>query len=343
MARPLRIEYEHAIYHVYARGHRKEHIFRDNFDKKTFLEKLSEVSEKFQILVHCYVLMDNHYHLLITTPNANLSRAMHQLNVSYSNWYKAKYKIIGSVFQGRFNAVLIESEDYMMVLSAYIHLNPVRSGLVKTPEDYPWSSFLSYVNSKLRPGHKTSIAQKKGKGKGKTRLNGSGGFSYLFTEDILEMFSGNPEAYRRFVYGWIGKDVDKEEIFGKSSIIGSEEFRKGILSQVGYISTSNDVREKPDLKKLRTFTAEEICKIIAEVFEISEEEVYSKKRGNVYKKLYLYGLKNYSELRLKEIGNILGMDYSAVSQEVRRFVLASETDEHLRTMIERIKRELQRY
>jgi len=115
------------------------------------------------------------------------------------------------------------------------------------------------------------------------------------------------------------------------------------LSQVDFISTSNDVREKPDLKKLRTFTAEEICEIIAEVFEISEEELYSKKRGNVYKKLYLYGLKNYSELSLKEIGNIVGMDYSAVSQEVRRFVLASKKDEHLKSMIEKIKRKLRRY
>jgi putative transposase len=99
MARPLRIEYEYAIYHVYARGHRREHIFQDAVDKKKFLEKLSEVIEKFQLLVHCYVLMDNHYHLLITTPNANLSRAMHHLNAGYSNWYKAKHKIKGILSQ----------------------------------------------------------------------------------------------------------------------------------------------------------------------------------------------------------------------------------------------------
>jgi putative transposase len=102
-------------------------------------------------------------------------------------------------------------------------------------------------------------------------------------------------------------------------------------------------REKPDLKKLRTFTAEEISEIIAEVCEISEEELYSTKRGNVYKKLYLYGLRYYSELSLKEIGRIFGMDYTAVSQKLRRFVLVLEKDEHLKLMIEKIRRRLQRY
>ncbi len=107
MSRPLRIEYENAFYHVIARGERREAIFTCAADKEKFLIKLGEAAEKYRLLIHAYVLMDNHYHMLIETPQGNLSQAMHYLNASYSNWFRHKYEIIGSVFQGRYSQTIV--------------------------------------------------------------------------------------------------------------------------------------------------------------------------------------------------------------------------------------------
>ena len=144
MARPIRIEYEHAFYHVVSRAHRRENIFRRDLDRKKFLEKLEQTVERHRLKIQVYVLMSNHYHLLIETPDANLSKAMHDLNASYANWYRSEYNLIGSIFQGRYKAILVEKDEYILVLSAYIHLNPVRAGIVKDPEAYLWSSFRCY-------------------------------------------------------------------------------------------------------------------------------------------------------------------------------------------------------
>jgi len=336
MARSLRIQYEGAIYHVFSRGHRADRIFKNEGDKKKFLEKLIEVIEKYHIDIHCYVLMNTHYHLLISTPYANLSRAMHQLNTSYSNWFKAKYKLIGSLFQGRFKSILVEAEDYMIVLSAYIHLNPVRSGQVKRPEEYIWSSFRAYTTGE-------GIDTKDGRVTLKRGLPSS----YLCTDNLLEMFSGNRESYRSYVYSWLNRegDMDKEEIYGKYTVIGSDEFRKGILSQIGFSASPSELREKPELINLKRFKADEIRNIIMRIFGVSEDEVYSKKRGNVYRKLYLFALRCHSNLSLKEIGDLFKMDYSAVSKEVCRFIQASkhERDEKLGSMVEKLKKKLRRY
>jgi len=191
MARQLRIQYEGAIFHVFSRGHRGERIFKEEKDKINFLEKMIEMVEKYNIIIHSYVLMPNHYHLLISTPHANLSQAMHQLNTNYANWFKSRYKIIGSIFQGRFKSVLVETEDYMVVLSAYIHLNPVRSKLVDKPEDYLWSSFRAYL------GRGDSSEKKEQKNKN----------VYVYTGDLLEMFSGNRNSYRSFVYSVILNNI----------------------------------------------------------------------------------------------------------------------------------------
>ena len=112
MARQLRIEYEHAFYHVISRGERRENIFTCPEDKDKFLKKLAETVEKYKLFLHAYVLMDNHFHLLLETPQANLSKAMHHLNTSYANWFRFKYRLVGSVFQGRFKAILVEKDSY---------------------------------------------------------------------------------------------------------------------------------------------------------------------------------------------------------------------------------------
>ncbi len=141
MARPLRIEFPGAVYHVTARGNARRKIYRDDEDREAFLATLAWVVERFGWRCHAYCLMDNHFHLLIETPRPNLSRGMRQLNGVYTQSFNHRHKKAGHLFQGRFKAILIERNSYLLELARYIVLNPVRAKTVKTPERYPWSSY----------------------------------------------------------------------------------------------------------------------------------------------------------------------------------------------------------
>lgn len=141
MARPLRIEYPGAIYHVTARGNRRSQIFTDDYDRREFLKILSEVNRRFDTRCHAYCLMDNHYHLLLETPQANLSMVMRQLDGVYTQKYNWLHRKTGHVFQGRYKAIVIERDAYLLEVARYIVLNPVRAGLVGGPDKWPWSSY----------------------------------------------------------------------------------------------------------------------------------------------------------------------------------------------------------
>lgn len=136
MARPLRIEFEGAVYHITARGNERKKIYLSKSDYEKFLKYLGDTKKKYNIVIHCYVLMSNHYHLIIETPEANLSRAMHYINGSYTTYFNIKRKRSGHLFQGRFKSILVDKDNYLLELSRYIHLNPVRAGIVEKPEDY---------------------------------------------------------------------------------------------------------------------------------------------------------------------------------------------------------------
>jgi len=139
MSRPLRISFDNAVYHITARGNRREKIFYSDNDKKVFLQKMDQTFIKYAICCYAYCLMDNHYHLFIKTSHANLSQGMHYLNVSYANYFAAKYKTTGPLFQGRYKSLLIDADNYALTLSCYIHLNPLRAGITKSIDEYPWN------------------------------------------------------------------------------------------------------------------------------------------------------------------------------------------------------------
>jgi len=141
MARPLRIEFPGALYHITSRGNARQRVFRDDEDRETFLATLAWVVARFRWRCHAYCLMDNHIHLLIDTPQPNLSRGMRQLNGVYTQRFHRRHRRVGHLFQGRFQAILVEKEGYLLELARYIVLNPVRAKIVKTPERYPWSSY----------------------------------------------------------------------------------------------------------------------------------------------------------------------------------------------------------
>jgi putative transposase len=141
MTRPLRTEFAGALYHVTSRGDRQEDIYLDDEDRKMYLEVLSEVCERFNWVVHAYCLMTNHYHLLIETPDSNLSKGMRQLNGVYTQRFNRKHNRVGHVFQGRYKAIIVQKESYLLELARYIVLNPVRAEMVRSAKDWPWSSY----------------------------------------------------------------------------------------------------------------------------------------------------------------------------------------------------------
>jgi putative transposase len=141
MARPLRINAPDLTYHVTARGTGRMPIYRDDQDRLTFLERLARVVEDCHLRCHAYCLMTNHYHLVVRTLDANLSRALQRLNGSYAQWWNGRHERSGHVFQGRFGAQVIQDDAYLLVACRYVVLNPVRAGLVDTPGDWIWSSY----------------------------------------------------------------------------------------------------------------------------------------------------------------------------------------------------------
>ena len=178
MSRPLRIEFAGALYHVTSRGDGQEDIFLDDGDRELFLDVLAEVSERFNWTVHSYCLMGNHYHLLPETPDSNLSKGMRQLNGVYTQRFNRKHKRVGHVFQGRYKAIIVQKETYLLELARYIVLNPVRARMVRSAKDWPWSSYRASAGLADRP-------------------------SWLTTDWILSAFSDKRaeaiEHYRAFV------------------------------------------------------------------------------------------------------------------------------------------------
>ena len=316
MARPLRIEYPGAFYHILARGQRKDNIFFSDKDRKEFLNRLKETAQKYQIRIHAYVLMKNHYHLLSETPHGNLAKAMHYFNSSYTNWFRIKHRLVGSVFQGRYKSILLEKDAYLLELSAYIHLNPVRAGISKKPEDFLWSSFHVYC-----------------------QRNES---DFPYTHEIRSVVGGR-KAYRKFVLSRIGITVAKENIYGKNSILGGEDFKLRALKRLEKMEkySGSAQREIGELRRLRKVKEEDVRRALSVVFGVGENTL-EKRRDNIYRKIYLYGLKKYTDMSLKDIGELAGMDYAAVSVLVRRFERESETKKKVRKKIALFEASLKR-
>jgi len=141
MARPLRLEFPGALYHVTARGNRRESIYQDDKDRREFLVLLGDVCDRDNWCVHAYCLMTNHYHLVIETPEANLSKGMRQLNGIYTQRHNHRHNRVGHVFQGRYEAILVQKQSYLLELARYVVLNPVRANMVMNAGQWPWSSY----------------------------------------------------------------------------------------------------------------------------------------------------------------------------------------------------------
>lgn len=152
MARPLRLEYEGAVYHVVARGHERGSVFRDERDWEKFLEVVGAVTQEHGWIVHGYCLMSNHFHLLVETPRGDLSAGMRSVNGRYAQFFNRRHGRRGHLFEGRFKAIVVQKDEHLLELCRYIVLNPVRAGLVERPEQWQWSSYRATAGHGEGPG-----------------------------------------------------------------------------------------------------------------------------------------------------------------------------------------------
>lgn len=224
MTRPLRIEFAGAFYHVTSRGDGQDDIYLNDHNRECFLEVLSGVCERFKWVVHAYCLMSNHYHLLIETPDSNLSKGMRQLNGVYTQKFNRHHGRVGHVFQGRYKSILVEKEPYLLELTRYIVLNPVRAQMVSSAKDWPWSSYRETAGFK-RP------------------------MSLLTIDWVLSNFSSNKKVaikrYQEFVSQG-GDQPNPWEQLRNQVYLGSEKFVDEMRSN---IAVDVDLSEVPSPQK----------------------------------------------------------------------------------------------
>lgn len=224
MARPIRIEFAGALYHVTTRGDRREDIFISDQDRIDFLAILEQVCDRFNWLVHAYCLMDNHYHLLVETPDSNLSKGMRQLNGVYTQTSNRAHGKIGHVFQGRYKAIIVQKETYLLELARYIVLNPVRARMVRQVKTWSWSSYLDTAGYRQPQ-------------------------NWLTTDWLLAAFAKRKsraiEKYRDFVAE--GKNQPSPwESLRNQIFLGSEEYVNQLQNS---INTDKDLSEIPIAQK----------------------------------------------------------------------------------------------
>lgn len=296
MARPIRIEYENAFYHVTSRGNERKKIFFAQSDYEKFKAYLKDARDKYGYLLHAYALMTNHFHLLVETPRANLSHLMHFINGSYTTYINRRRRRSGHLFQGRYKAVLVDKDSYLLELSRYIHLNPVRAKITDKPEDYPFSSYRAYLNVK--------------------------GENIVYRDLILDMMSKNKRSahnrYREFVERGIGDDIKNplKDVYG-GAILGGKIFIKEILDRL-----KEDIADKNDLSFKRELNAEsageEIIDMVQNYYKVSIDDLKNNKGDP--RNMAIFLLKTHTALPNRQIGEIFGgLGISSVSKVFERF------------------------
>jgi len=323
MTRPLRIQYEGALYHVTCRGNERKAIFKDDHDRNVFLELLNDGSKTYNIILYCYVLMDNHFHLLLETPLGNLSEFMRWFNITYTSHYNRRHKRTGHLYQGRYKSILVEKESYLHILSRYIHLNPVRTkqkektSLLEKEKylrNYKWSSLLGYIDDAQRG-------------------------TFVDYEQVLETYGGENKEGRKEYWKSICYDLSrgidiKEKIIG-GSILGGDIFANWVRDR--FLPAKS--REIPAVKQLKKYATKEeiieaLCKEVNKRFDEIKEE-----RGTI-RQIAMELLYRFGGMKGTEIGEMLGVDYSTVSQGRKRLREKLKGNKNLSKIIKRVETDL---
>jgi putative transposase len=278
MSRPLRIEYAEAIYHITSRGNARMSIFKDDKDRRMLLNILEEVNDRYHWFCHAYCLMNNHYHLVIETSDGNLSKGMRQLNGIYTMRFNRRHGSVGHVFQGRYKAIVIQKESYLLEVCRYVVLNPQRAKLVEAPER--WSSYRATAG--IEKAHPC-----------------------LTIDWVLGQFGSKKRTaekrYRAFVMDGIRGHRIWDYVKGQS-ILGDEDF---VSRLIDYARGYEEVTEIPKVQRYLSRPN------LPKIFRNAREEKRKRDRG-IAEAVKRWG---YSE---REVADYLGLHYSTVSRLIRR-------------------------
>lgn len=319
MSRPLRIQYPNAWYHVMNRGRRAEIIFRGKKDYFAFIDLLKETVDLWNMRVSAYCLLSNHYHLLAQTPDANLSRCMRHIDGVYTQRFNRSHHVDGQLFRGRYKAILIDADTYLLELIRYIHRNPIESGLVKHLEKYPWSTHQGYL----------SDAKK---------------WDWLYKDFVLSMFSDDKrlsrKRYKEFVSGESAQEINM--ILGKKklpSMLGRDEFiewvKRTFFTEKRHMEVPESRFLAPDVKRIRA--------VVCKSYDVNEHALTLTRRGiaNEPRSMAIYLMRHLRGDSLEEIGREFKIaKYSSVSSVLERMKAMIAKDRKLRKRVVALKEEI---
>jgi len=321
MSRPLRIAYPNAWYHVMNRGRRAEKIFLDKLDYKVFVELLQETYESWNLQIAAYCLIPNHYHMLVRTPDGNISRAMRHINGVYTQRFNSRHQFDGQLFRGRYKSILVKGDSYLLQLVRYIHRNPLKAGLVEDMNAYPWSSHIAYL----------SVAKK---------------WDWLHKRFILDLLSDDMKSqirlYRRFVA--VDDDKELEDVMARKrlpSLLGPKDFLDWVKA------TYKDIKAIDELPQMRELNpdANKIISSVCNYYDVEYKDLLISKRGtfNEPRCVAIYLVRRLRHDSLKEIGEIFGLEkYSSVSSIIQRMKTRIQNNRKIKMRIKKMETELRK-
>jgi putative transposase len=321
MTRPLRIEFPGAYYHLMNRGLAYQPVFKEDADRELFFGLLAECHQMWGIHVLSHCLMGNHYHLLVQTPEANLSRVMRHLDGVYTQQYNRLHRRDGPLFRGRYRAIVVDAEEYLLAVARYIHRNPVEAGLVRYPEVYVWSSCRMYLEEGAKP-------------------------LWLDSEPLLSRF---PEKDRKASFlAFMRSETDEPtQSFYRSAqwlpVMGSKGFVEKVRRWVG--RRSGELKEVPQAKRYIRPDAKTCLDVVGRVYGRGEEELKRSRRGerNEARSMAMYVCRKVAGMKQEEIAKEFGLGgYSGVSSVVERVQAEMEKGGEIVVRFERIRNLLQR-
>ena len=298
MGRAWRIEYEGALYHLMSRGNDGQDIYLNDAGRQLFLETISEMSERFGIDIFAYVLMSNHYHLLVRTNRANLKKSMQWFGTTYTRRFNNRNLKSGHLFQGRYKSILIQNDAYVMRLSCYIHRNPLRARIVSRLIDYKWSSYPIYAYDKKGP-------------------------DWLSTEVIWSNFKGTNKykQYREKVQKYAEEEKRLLEDIHHGMILGAKKFVNRIKKQWLPDVPHEDLPQQKQLAK--NIKLDDVLKKAAKVVHIDLDKCVQAKRLHGIDKhkrdLIIYFLWNKGLMTNEKLGRFFNISHSAISHSVKLF------------------------
>ena len=325
MARPLRIQYPGAYYHVTCRGNERKKIFLDDQDYQDFLDKISLSLDIYNVSLLAYVCMPNHFHLLVTTPEGNLSEFMRHFNISYTSKFNRRYRRVGHLYQGRYKAFLIDADNYLLEVSRYIHLNPIRiKAYAKKSIEEKWDALLRHKKNSLW-GY-FSLGRRS---------------DFIDYKNVLGYMGRDNrkgrQNYRQFVLWGIEQKIDNPLDIGKGhGVVGEDDFIQWIKEK--YSSKEKAKREQPALRELkREKNPEELIEKFAQMIGKEKGEICKRGRKTIERAMLMELLYRYCELTQPEIGRLVGgIDYSAVSQARKRLQIRMEREAKLRKRFDKL-------